>query len=396
MQVWPVTARVRPGIDVLIESNLGAWHRARLGLLCGASGVTSSLMSTAGALWRGGGARLVCLFATEHGLRGDAAAGELISSGIDTQTGLPVYSLYGDTREPTAAMLASIDAVLVDVQDVGLRYYTYPSTLHAVLRAAARHACAVVVLDRPAPLTGNMVEGPVTERAFQSFVSTPITPIRHGLTLGELARWMNDRDGIGADLHVVPMRGWRRTLWFDETGLAWVPPSPNIPTLASALAYTATCLIEGTPLSEGRGTTQPFEILGAPWVQGDALAEQLNVLNLPGVRFRPVWFRPSASKHAHHTCVGVQMHVLDRRAFAGVRTGLHVLAALWRLHPDHMTWTVGPSGRPILDLLLGTDVARLAIERGEEMTGIADAWYAGEAAFHIERASILVYEEERP
>ena len=213
-----MTARVRPGIDVLIESNLGAWHGARLGLLCGASGVTSRLMSTVAALWRCGEARLVCMFAAEHGLRGDAAAGESIPFGIDAQTGLPVYSLYGDTREPTAAMLASIDAVLVDVQDVGLRYYTYPSTLHAVLRAAARHGCAAVVLDRPAPLTGNVVEGPVTERAFQSFVSTPITPIRHGLTLGELARWMNDRDGIGANLHVVPMKGWQRTLWFDETG----------------------------------------------------------------------------------------------------------------------------------------------------------------------------------
>jgi len=391
-----VTVRVRLGINVLIESNLGAWHGARLGLLCGASGVTSSLMSTVSALWRCEGARLVCLFAAEHGLRGDVAAGVSIPSGIDAQTGLPIYSLYGDTREPTAAMLASIDAVLVDVQDVGLRYYTYPSTLHAVLRAAARHTCAVVVLDRPAPLTGHMIEGPVTERAFQSFVSTLITPIRHGLTLGELARWMNDRDGIGADLHVVPMRGWRRTLWFDETGLAWAPPSPNIPTLTSALAYTATCLIEGTPLSEGRGTTQPFEILGAPWVRGDGLAEQLNALNLPGVRFRPVWFQPSTSKHAHHTCVGVQMHILDRRTFAGVRTGLHVLAALWRLHPDHMTWTVDPSGRTIIDLLLGTDVARLAIERGEDMTNIADAWYAGEAAFQAERAPILLYTEERP
>jgi len=293
-------------------------------------------------------------------------------------------------------MLASLDAVLVDVQDVGLRYYTYPSTLHAVLRAAARQACAVVVLDRPAPLTGNVVEGPVTERAFQSFVSTPMTPIRHGLTLGELARWMNDRDGLGANLHVVPMRGWQRTLWFDETGLVWLPPSPNIPTLASALAYTATCLIEATPLSEGRGTTQPFEVLGAPWVQGDALAEQLNALNLPGVRFRSVWFRPSASKHAHHACAGVQMHILDRRAFAGVRTGLHVLAALWRLHPDHMTWAADPSGRPVIDLLMGTDAARLAIEQGEDITTIADAWRVGEAAFQAERASILLYSEERP
>lgn len=162
-----MTVRVRLGINVLIESNLGAWHGARLGLLCGASGVTSSLMSTVSALWRCEGARLVCLFAAEHGLRGDVAAGVSIPSGIDAQTGLPIYSLYGDTREPTAAMLASIDAVLVDVQDVGLRYYTYPSTLHAVLRAAARHTCAVVVLDRPAPLTGHMIEGPVTERAFQ-------------------------------------------------------------------------------------------------------------------------------------------------------------------------------------------------------------------------------------
>ncbi len=379
------------GIDVLLERQLGEWRGVKVGLLTGASGVTSRLVPTAAALQECPAGRLICLFAAEHGLYGAAAAGEAIPSSDDPWTGLPVHSLYGETREPTAEMMSAVEAVLVDLQDIGLRYYTYPSTVHAVLRGAARHGRAVVVLDRPAPLTGTVVEGPITERPFQSFVSTPITPIRHGLTLGELALWMNEHDGLGADLHVVQMQGWRRDIWFDETGLQWVPPSPNIPTLASGLAYCATCLIEGTSVSEGRGTTQPFEIIGAPWIQGNALAGRLNSLELEGARFRPVWFRPTASKHAHQLCGGVQLHVTDRTVFKGVQTGLHILATLWELYPDHMTWVRDPSGRYFIDLLLGTDKPRQAIERGEAIDTVVAGWSGETAAFRAACAPTLLY-----
>lgn len=387
------TPPVLPGIDVLLEQGPGDLRGARLGLLTGASGVTAGLVPTLTALQAMEGARLTALFGAEHGLRGEAPAGEPVDSGRDAATGLPVYSLYGARREPSDDMLADLDAILVDLQDAGLRYYTYPSTLRAVLLAGARCDVEVVVLDRPNPLTGTILEGPITEPAFRSFVGAMQAPIRHGLTLGESARWMNERDGIGARLRVVPMRGWRRDMWFEDTGLPWVPPSPNIPTPAACLAYAATCLLEGTTVSEGRGTTQPFELFGAPWVDGAALADRLNARNLPGVRFRPAWFRPSASRFAGATCGGVQLHLTDRRAFAGVRTGLHILAALRALYPEQVQWTGGERRGAFVDLLLGSDAPRLALERAESLDALLAGWQPDLAAFAVARRAFLLYPE---
>jgi uncharacterized protein YbbC (DUF1343 family) len=384
---------IKPGIDVLLERGLGDLRGAALGLLTGAGGVTSALVPTLTALRTHPDARLVALFGAEHGVRGDAAAGEHVPSGRDAATGLPVHSLYGETREPTDAMLAGLEAIVVDLQDVGLRYYTYPSTVLALLRAAAVRGLAVVVLDRPNPLTGTILEGPVAEPAFRSFIGAALVPIRHGLTLGELAHWMNARDGIGADLRGVAMDGWRRGMWFDEGGLPWVPPSPNIPSLVACVAYTATCLIEGTTISEGRGTTQPFEVIGAPWVDADTLAARLNDLTLPGVRFRPTWFRPATSKHAGQTCGGVQLHIVDRLAFAGVRTGLHLLATLRSLYSEQVTWVRGASGSYFIDLLLGTDAPRRAIERGDDVDVVVALWQSAIEVFKAERRPFLLYEE---
>jgi len=386
-------ALVRPGIDVLLERGLGNLRGAALALWTGASGVTANLIPTITALQDCPEARVVALFGAEHGLRGEAAAGEHVDSAVDPVTGLPVYSLYGRLREPTDEMLAGIEAILVDIHDVGLRYYTYPATLHALLRAAARQGVAVVVLDRPNPLTGTMMEGPITKAAFRSFVSTPFTPIRHGLTLGELARWMNTHEELGADLRVVPARGWRRCMWFDATGLPWVPPSPNIPNPETCLAYTATCLIEGTTVSEGRGTAQPFNLIGAPWVDGTALADRLNGRDLPGVYFRATWFRPTASKHAGVTCGGVQLHILDRDAFAGVPIGLHLLAELCALYPEQVHWVRGESGAYFVDLLLGSDEWRQAIDRGESVERMIAAWGSGLKTFADERQAVLLYPE---
>ena len=384
---------IKPGIDVLLQRGLGDLHGAALGLLTGAGGVTSDLVPTLTALRAHPEACLVALFGAEHGVRGEAAAGEHVPSRRDAATGLPVHSLYGATREPTDTMLAGLEAIVVDLQDVGLRYYTYPSTVLALLRAAAPRGIAVVVLDRPAPLTGTILEGPVAEPAFRSFVGAALVPVRHGLTLGELACWMNARDDIGADLRVVAMDGWRRGMWFDDTGLPWVPPSPNIPSLAACVAYTATCLIEGTTVSEGRGTTQPFEVIGAPWVDAYTLAAHLNDLNLPGVRFRPTWFRPATSKHAGHSCGGVQLHVVDRIAFAGVRTGLHLLATLRSLYPEQVAWVRDASGSYVVDLLLGTDAPRHAIERGDDVDVVVALWQSAIEVFKAKRAAFLLYGE---
>lgn len=383
--------RVNTGLDVLLRDGLGDLSGAALGLLTGASGVTADLVPTVTALHAHPQARLQALFGAEHGVRGDAAAGEHVTSGVDSATGLPVYSLYGETREPTDEMLNGLDAILVDLQDAGLRYYTYPATVRALLQAAAGRDLLIVVLDRPDPLSGAIVEGPLLEPALRSFVGAATVPIRHGLTLGELARWMNEREGIGARLRVVPMDGWRRDLWFDQTGLPWVPPSPNIPTFDACLAYTATCLIEGTNVSEGRGTAQPFSVVGAPWVDAAALAARLNAFDLPGVRWRPVWFRPTTSKHAGSSCAGVQLHVTDRTLFQGVRTGVHLLAALHTLYPRETTW-IGGEARPyFVDLLLGTSAPRLAIERGDDLAPFIDGWAAARAAFDADRHAVLLY-----
>lgn len=391
----PIAPPVQPGIDVLLEQGLGDLRDARLGLLTGASGVTARLVPTLTAL-QASAARLVALFGAEHGLRGEAPAGEPIASTRDAATGLPVHSLYGARREPSDEMLAGVEALLVDLQDAGLRYYTYPSTLRAVLQAAARCNVEVVVLDRPNPLGGMVLEGPITDPAFRSFVGAALTPIRHGLTLGELGRWLNEREGIGARLRVVPMRGWQRDMYFDDTGLPWVPPSPNIPTPVTCLIYAATCLIEGTNVSEGRGTTQPFALFGAPWVDGALLADRLNARDLPGARFRPTWFRPSAGKFAGATCGGAQLHLTDRRAFAGVRTGLHILATLGDLYPDQLRWTGGEGQGAFADLLLGGDAPRRALERGDSLSSLEAGWQRDLEAFAVARRAVLLYPESTP
>jgi N-acetylmuramic acid 6-phosphate etherase len=383
---------VLPGIDVLIKRDLANLRGRSLGLLTGAGGITANVIPTISALWEQDGLRLAALFSAEHGLRGTAPAGALIDSSRDTATGLPVYSLYGTHREPTDEMLEGIDTLLVDLQDIGVRYYTYAATVRAVLQVAARRRLPVVLLDRPNPITGIALEGPVAEPGFQSFVCPALVPTRHGLTLGELARWMNRAEGIGAPLQIVPMHGWRRDQWFEDTGLPWVPPSPNIPTPETCLIYLATCLIEGTPVSEGRGTAQPFQIFGAPWIDAETMAGYLNGLKLPGVYFRPAWFQPTASKHAGQTCGGVQLHIVDRRSFAGVPTGLHLLAALRLLYPEQMHWTRDESGAYYVDLLLGSDAPRLALERGTTVDDLVASWQTGLQKFSTERQEFLLYQ----
>jgi uncharacterized protein YbbC (DUF1343 family) len=368
--------QVSPGLEQLLLHHLAQVQGRRVGLITNASSVLPDLTDTQTAL-HAIGVCLVALFSPEHGLYGVEPDGAAVTSGRGPE-GLPVYSLYGETCRPTPEMLASLDVLLFDIQDVGARFYTYIWTMSLALEAAAEAGLAFIVLDRPNPLGGQASEGPVLEPEYASFVGRHPIPIRYGLTIGELAGWLNGELNLGADLTVVPMQGWRREMFFEDTGLPWVPPSPAMPWPASALVYPGTCLIEGTNLSEGRGTALPFHLVGAPWIDGRRLADALNRLELAGVRFRPAVFQPAAHKWAGQRCGGVQLHATDRRAFRPVTAGLHVLATVRALYPDRFAWRQGSEEgeRPHIDLLSGTDRVRLGLDHGASVADLVASWAA--------------------
>ena len=313
----------------------------------------------------------------------------------DARRRVPVYSLYSDTREPTPDMLRDLEVLVVDLQDVGTRVYTYIYTMANCMRAAARQRLKVVVCDRPNPIGGDDVEGPVLQERWTSFVGQFPIPLRHGMTVGELARLFNDAFGVGADLHVLPLEGWHRGMYYDDTGLPWVIPSPNIPTLDSAIVYPGAVLFEGTMLSEGRGTTRPFELIGAPWIDGDALAAAMNERRLPGVHFRPVFFEPTFQKHARQTCGGCQVHVLDRREFRPVRTAVELIAEFRRQDPQRFAWREPPyeyeHEKMPIDMLYGSDRLRIALDKGEDVQPLIGAWAAEEEQFRRFREPYLLY-----
>ncbi len=384
---------VETGLARLVSQGGAGLRGRRVGLVTHPAAVLPDLTSSLDALL-GIGVRVTALFGPEHGFEGSVADGAAVADARDPRTGLPVFSLYGAIREPTANMLTDVDVLVYDVQDVGARFYTFVSTLYHVLTAADRHGRAVIVLDRPNPINGLAVEGPLVATGLESFISIVPIPIRHGMTTGELAHYFNTEYCLGADLTVVAMRGWQRGMWWDVTGLPWVPLSPGMPQLATATVYPGMCVIEGTVLSEGRGTALPFEVVGAPWLDGYALAQALNRLALPGVRFRPTHFVPSASKHAGITCQGVQAHVTDRQAFRPVEAGLHVVAACRALAPDHFeflasSWEGQP---PHFDLLTGDAAIRTGLAAGTPVADLVSGWPAVAAAFEQARRAYLLYE----
>ena len=380
------------GLEVSLRDGLPELDGKRAGLITNHTGVDRQLRDTIDLLHRSDRWNLTALFGPEHGVRGEAQAGDHVGGYVDQRTGLPVHSLYGETRSPTTAMLGGLDALVFDIQDPGIRFTTYLSTMINAQEAAAAASLAFVVLDRPNPLTGDRVEGGLLEPAFQSFVGGHPLPVRHGLTLGELARLVAAERGW-PDPVVVPMAGWRRSWWFDETDLPWVLPSPNLPTLDALTLYPGTCLLEGTNLSEGRGTTRPFEIIGAPWLDPFALAAELEQRELPGVGFRPTWFTPMFSKHAGTRCGGVQIHLRDRDALRPVTLGLHVLEVTRRLAPDAFAWARGTTGRHFIDLLLGGAGPRGGLEAGEGVAQVTTDWRRDEQAFEQRRRPYLLYAE---
>lgn len=381
--------RVVPGLDVLLGPKRGLLAGKRVGLITNPTGVTVKLESAIDRMAQARDFKLAALFGPEHGVRGDAQAGAAVADRMDARTGLPAYSLYGTTRKPTPAMLAGLDVLVFDIQDIGARFYTYPWTLALVMQAAREAGMGVIVADRPNPIGGIRVEGPVLDPALASFVGAYPIPIRHGMTLGELALMMNTDFGIGCDLTVVTCTNWRRPDDATQTGLPWVPPSPNMPTIDTAFIYPGTCLIEGTNLSEGRGTTKPFELIGAPFIDAHGLADRLNQRNLPGAHFRPAWFTPSFSKFQGQLCAGVQVHITDRAAFAPVDAGIAILLEVARHYGKDFSFL--PGNPPFFDKLAGASWLREAITAGESLDAIKTRWQPELAAFKLKRARRLLY-----
>ncbi len=383
---------VATGLDVLLKDPAKQLGSQAVALVTNHTGVTRTLGSALDAFHANPEIKLAAAFGPEHGARGDVQDALGVESHVEGYTGLQVYSLYGDHVKPAPVALDGVDAMVFDIQDCGARFYTYVSTLTHCMEAAGENGVSMVVLDRPNPVNGETVEGDILEPGYESFVGLHPIPVRHGLTMGELASFINR--GIGCDLSVVEMTGWDRGMWFDETGLPWVQPSPNLPTLDTATVYPGACLFEGVNASEGRGTTRPFEYLGAPWVDGREWASTLNGLGLPGVGFRACYFTPTFWRYRGESCGGVQVHVTDRDSFKPVETGVHLLSTLMKLHPGSFRFNEPTyEERRHFDLLAGTDRLRLSLLEGVPVMEIAASWEPGLGRFKDERSSILLYGE---
>ncbi|MEK4051827.1 MULTISPECIES: DUF1343 domain-containing protein [Bacillus] len=380
-------ATVKTGIETLLSGNLSWLKGKRVGLITNPTGIDANMKSSVDLLFEHPNIKLTALYGPEHGVRGDAQAGEGVESYTDEKTGLPVYSLYGKTRKPTPDMLKDVDVLLFDIQDVGARYYTYIYTMAYAMEAAKENNIPFVVLDRPNPIGGLKVEGPVLEPEHASFVGLYPIPLRHGMTTGELAKLFNKEFHINADVTVIKMKNWKRSMTFDDTKLPFVLPSPNMPTVDSTFVYPATGLIEGTNVSEGRGTTKPFELIGAPYINSSELADHLNQLKLKGVQFRPVSFTPTFSKHSGKLSHGVQLYVTDRSSFEAVKTGLSIIKAIHDLYPKDFQFLQTGS----FDKLIGNGWMKEEINQGTSVKQIMKRYHHDLKTFEKKRKKYLIY-----
>ena len=376
----------RLGLKVLIEDNLELIKHKSIGLITNSTGIDEKLDSNISLLLKHPEIKLKAIFSPEHGLWG--AAQDAVSISSSQHASIPIFSLYGKTVKPTPEMLKGLDALIFDIQDVGVRFYTYVSTMVLAMEACVESGLEFIVLDRPNPISGKM-EGNVLDPQFSSFVGHLPILLRHGMTVGELARLFSGHFGICANLHVVAMENWNRDMWFDETRLHWVMPSPNMPTPDTAMVYPGMCLFEGTNLSEGRGTTRPFEIIGAPYIDAHKLADKLNELALPAVKFRPTYFIPIFSKHKAKSCGGVQIHVIERNTFAPLRKALYMIHTIKAIYPDEFQWL--GKDRPFFDRLMGTDKVRMALSDDQPVDDIISSWQNEVAEFCDIREKYLLY-----
>jgi uncharacterized protein YbbC (DUF1343 family) len=392
-----MTKKILLGIEKFLgESQKKLLRGARVGLICNQASVDHKLNHTADLLRAEQGIDLTALFGPQHGIRGEVQDNmEETEHSIDAATGLPVHSLYSETREPTEEMLSEVDALIFDMQDVGCRIYTFIYTLANCMRVAGQLNKKVLVCDRPNPITGEFVEGNVLEPEYASFVGQFPIPTRHGMTVGELARMFTEHFGINCELEVVKMEGWERSDWMDSTDAPWVLPSPNMPTVETATVFPGTVHLEGTQVSEGRGTTRPFELVGAPYIDALELAEELGKLSLPGVHFRPCGFRPTFQKHAEKICGGVQIHVPDRVAFRPVITGVAIVKVIHDLYTEDFRWKNPPYeyvfDKNPFDVIAGTSVLREQIEGGASLESIQESWGEQLGVFEEARQKYLLY-----
>lgn len=384
------------GVEKLLREHRDWLRGARVGLICNQASVDHSLRHVADLFKEQDSIKLTTLFGPQHGIRGDVQD-NMIETGhaVDSQTGLPIYSLYSETREPTAEMLEDVDVLVFDMQDVGCRIYTFIYTLANCMRAARKFGKKVLVCDRPNPITGAHVAGNVLEAEFASFVGQFQIPTRHGMTVCELARLFNEHFGIGCELETVLMEGWSRELWMDETDAPWVMPSPNMPTLQTATVFPGTVHLEGTQVSEGRGTTRPFELVGAPYIDAESFAARLNAQGLPGVYFRSCVFQPTFQKHAGESCGGVQIHVTAREEFEPVLAGVATVKTIYEMYPEQFLWKEPPYeyifDKNPFDVIAGTGSLRASFERGETLEMIEASWQEGLREFKSLREGYLLY-----
>lgn len=379
------------GLDVLLAQELDSLSGKRVGIMCNHTAITRDFVHITDAL-HDAGVNLTALFGPEHGVRGDAADGDELPDALDPKLGIPAFSLYLANQSPTEEMLSHVDVVLCDIQDVGARFYTFPYTMANVMRACGQHGVEVWVLDRPNPISGLGWEGNILDPEFTSLVGMFATPIRHGFTTGELAVLFKTRFGVECDLHVVKLQNWDRAMWYDDTGLPWVIPSLNMPTLDTATVYTGTCYFEGTNVAEARGTTRPFELFGAPWIDAQALRKKMLSYDLPGIAYREAYFTPFDRKFKGEPCAGLQLYVMDREAFRPVITGLMAVYAVSQLHPDKFEF-LPPQGdsRGLFVLHSGGYGIRRAIEAGLPPIELEKTWQHDLDTFREETKPCLLY-----
>jgi len=379
---------VRPGIEVFLENVPAALRGKRVGLITNHTGIDRSGTPDIDLIAAHKDLKLVALLAPEHGIRGTVEAGEKVTDEVDARTGVPIYSLYlAEDRGPTPQMLANVDVLVYDLQEVGGRTWTYVSTMILAMQAAVKKQIPFVVLDRPNPIGGEIVEGALLDPKFKSFVGMYPIPARHGMTVGELAAMFNRQQGIGADLIVIRAAGWRRSQWFDQTGLPWRNPSPNLRSLAALSSYPGTVYFEGTTLTEGRGTDRPFEQIGAPWLDAARAAATMNERRLPGIRFEAITMSvlPTAAKFKGETIPALRFAITDRQAYRPVRTALLLIDEIRRQHPREFGWT------QTIDRLTGSDKVRLAVEQGT-LPPLLEEWDREAEAFREARKPFLLYE----
>lgn len=371
--------RIKTGLDAFENLWPKKLNAARAGLLVHPASVNAKLVSATTLFFRSKKCEVKALFGPQHGIFGETQDNMVEWKGFrDKSTGIPVHSLYGRTRKPEPAMLKDIDVMIIDLQDVGSRYYTFIWTLENSLQACSETNKSVVILDRPNPIGGAHSEGPVLDMAFASFVGQRPLPVRHGMTIGEISAYLRNKFYPSLDLHVIPLQGWERKMWFDDTGLPWVIPSPNMPTLDTATVYPGMCLLEGTNLSEGRGTSRPFEIFGAPYVKPEILLKRLGEFRLPGIVFRPLHYQPTFQKYSGILCGGAQLHVTKREKFSPFKTGVAIIKAVHDLYPEYFQWKRPPyeyeREKLPVDILAGTDRLRKDIEEGVSLEHM-EAWW---------------------